>query len=347
MLKLLLKSGIETVKANILKKYKYPIGVYLSLTTRCNLKCKYCDFDQLNNAAEEEFPTEDVLSLVDEMYMAGVKKINLTGGEPLLHSGFKKIIDHIKSKNIFTVVSTNALLAKYHLESLKKSDAVMVSFDGRKDNHEIMRGKNTYNKVVDAMNFLKDNSINFWTTTTLNKNNIDDIEFIVENAERLKSYANFVLIQFFNNPIEINSLPDYERIKDFIPEHNQIKDAFKKLIFLKKQGRKIGSTLEFLEFMYNWNDYNILYSNNLANYKCFAGKLYCHIYYDHLMFACGQCRGTVPGLDYRNEGFIKTFKKLEKIKNCNSCRVACDSENNLIYSLNLKVILNWLRKIKK
>ena len=97
--------------------------------------------------------------------------------------------------------------------------------------------------------------------------------------------------------------------------------------------------------MKNWKDYDVLYSPEKFNYKCFAGRLYCHIFYDYLMFACGQSRGIEEGTDYRKEGFLKTFYKLQKMKNCNSCRVACDSENNLIYSLNIKSIMNWLKKI--
>jgi len=292
-----------------------------------------------------EFPTKDVLSLIDEMSEAGVKKINLTGGEPLLHSGIDEIIDYLKSKKIFTALSTNGLLAERHINSLKKIDAIMISFDGKKKNHEIMRGKNSFDKVVETFELLKKNSINFWTTTTLNKYNINDIEYVVENAERYGTYANFVLIQYFNNPNDINSLPEYERIKDFIPPKPQIKIAFEKLIEMKKNNRRIGSTLGFLEFMKNWNDYDILYSPEKFNYKCFAGKLYCHVYYDYLMFACGQSRGIEKGMDYRKSGFRETFNRLQKMKNCNSCRVACDSENNLIYSLNIKSIMNWLKKI--
>ena len=235
MLKILLKSGFETVKANLFKNYKYPIGVYLCITPRCNLNCRYCDFDKLSRNHKPEFSTKDIFSLIDEMSEAGVKKINLTGGEPLLHSGIDEIIDYLKSKKIFTALSTNGLLAERHINSLKKIDAIMISFDGTKENHDIMRGKGSYERVIESFEILKKNSINFWTTTTLNKYNIDDIECVVENAERYNTYANFVLIQYFKNPNEINSLPEYERIKDFIPQPPQIKKAFEKLIEIKKR----------------------------------------------------------------------------------------------------------------
>jgi len=97
--------------------------------------------------------------------------------------------------------------------------------------------------------------------------------------------------------------------------------------------------------MLNWKDYGQLLSKENFGFNCFAGRLYAHIYFDMKLYACGHCIGIIPGIPLNSMTFNNAFLKLKKIKNCNSCRVACDSENNLIYNLKPSVIINWLKKI--
>ena len=58
----------------------------ISLTERCNLRCFYCmpeEGVQLRDKAEFMTP-EELLSIAKTFVDLGVKKIRLTGGEPLI-----------------------------------------------------------------------------------------------------------------------------------------------------------------------------------------------------------------------------------------------------------------------
>ena len=62
----------------------------LSVTDRCNLRCMYC----MPEEGVEFVPHQDVLSYEEMLHvvrisiLSGIRKIRLTGGEPLVRKGF-------------------------------------------------------------------------------------------------------------------------------------------------------------------------------------------------------------------------------------------------------------------
>src|SRR5688572_11357734 len=72
----------------------------LSVTDRCNLRCSYC----MPEAEYVWLPRHDILnfeemsSLVDVFALAGVDRVRLTGGEPLLRHDLPELISMIARK---------------------------------------------------------------------------------------------------------------------------------------------------------------------------------------------------------------------------------------------------------
>lgn len=70
--------------------------VRLSVTDRCDLRCRYCMAEEMTFA-----PRNDVLSLnelvelADLLIARGVKRIRLTGGEPLVRKGVERLVANI------------------------------------------------------------------------------------------------------------------------------------------------------------------------------------------------------------------------------------------------------------
>lgn len=109
--------------------------VRISLTDRCNLRCVYC----MPEDGGECLPAKDVLTddkivrLCQVLGRNGVKKIKLTGGEPLIRPNLPDIIHRIKSiPGIEQVtLTTNGVLLGEKIDELVKAglDAVNVSID--------------------------------------------------------------------------------------------------------------------------------------------------------------------------------------------------------------------------
>ena len=68
----------------------YPAGIQVELTNACNLHCSYCYRDAGSQTHPDILPTDKLLRILREFADKGLRSIELTGGEPLLHPDFLK-----------------------------------------------------------------------------------------------------------------------------------------------------------------------------------------------------------------------------------------------------------------
>ncbi|MCS6896699.1 MAG: radical SAM protein, partial [Nitrospira sp.] len=116
--------------------YDRPLrSLRLSVTDRCNLRCRYC-------MPEEEYvwlPREDVLSFEEMAVLAGyfvdvgVNKVRLTGGEPLLRRDLPRLIRLLSQNRGITEIAltTNGVLLADQARALYEAGLhrVTVSLD--------------------------------------------------------------------------------------------------------------------------------------------------------------------------------------------------------------------------
>lgn len=340
-----LPAGIKALKAHIFKNYRTPLCAYIVLTERCPNKCLYCNYKNLNIENKDELATEDIINFIDQLHKLGLQKLHLSGGEPLVRNDTGEIINYAKSKGIFVGLSCNGVFVPERIGDLKNVDIVMLSLDGEEEVHDSLRGEGSFKQTMKAIDSLKKNSIKFWTTTVLNRMNLNSIDYILRLAEEKKIFSNFVILQYHRLSYKSN-LPAGHNIKDIIPPSEDLRKALRYLIFKKRQGARIGSGYPYLNYLLEWEDYTKLFSSKAhKEVKCWAGKLYFHIDARGLIHACGLGFGIISGVEIKSVGLKKALYKIEKIPDCNSCLAACNIENNLIFSLSLNSIFNWLKKL--
>ncbi|GHS62372.1 hypothetical protein JP0524_04360 [Helicobacter pylori] len=112
--------------------------IRVSVTKQCNFRCQYCmPTAPLNFFDDEELlPLDNVLEFLKIAIDEGVKKIRITGGEPLLRKGLDEFIAklHDYNKEVALVLSTNGFLLKKMAKGLKNAglSRVNVSLDSLK-----------------------------------------------------------------------------------------------------------------------------------------------------------------------------------------------------------------------
>jgi len=111
--------------------------IRISITDRCNLKCKYCsdgNFDFIPHG--EILSYEEIIRFVRICGDLGVKKVRLTGGEPLTRKGIPFLIEEIvKIKSIEDIsVTTNGVFLADRISELKDAGLkrVNISLDTMK-----------------------------------------------------------------------------------------------------------------------------------------------------------------------------------------------------------------------
>ncbi len=88
-----------------------PRSVRLSLTDRCDLACIYCrpQKDAAYVDVDERLDFEAWKTMVDGLVGAGVRRVRLTGGEPLLHRDVVRVIAYLNTLGLDDLaVTTNA-----------------------------------------------------------------------------------------------------------------------------------------------------------------------------------------------------------------------------------------------
>lgn len=107
----------------------------ISITDRCNLRCQYCMPEEgiAKLKHDEILSFSEIQRVVKIFAKLGVKRIRLTGGEPLVRKGIEELARDIKSVPgiAYLGITTNGVLLNELGEPLKKAgvDGLNISLD--------------------------------------------------------------------------------------------------------------------------------------------------------------------------------------------------------------------------
>ena len=83
-----------------------PRSVRLSLTDRCDLACVYCRPSRSDGYFEERLDEQAWRAMVAGLVRAGVRRIRITGGEPLLYPRVAEMIGYVSSLGVDDIALT-------------------------------------------------------------------------------------------------------------------------------------------------------------------------------------------------------------------------------------------------
>jgi len=131
----------------------------ISITDRCNLRCKYCmpeDGVRLISHGDV-LSYEEILRLCGAAVKAGIRNFKVTGGEPLVRRGCMRFLSELKSapgiENV--TLTTNGVLLEPHAGDLAKMklDGVNISLDSlRADTYMQITGRDGFPAVWRSLN---------------------------------------------------------------------------------------------------------------------------------------------------------------------------------------------------
>jgi GTP 3',8-cyclase len=110
----------------------------LSVTDRCNLRCIYCMPDEGMDFVphDEILSYEEMLHLVKVSVRSGIRKVRLTGGEPLVRKNFVSFLERLSAIEDLKEISltTNGVLLKDYASGIRQCGIcrINVSLDSLK-----------------------------------------------------------------------------------------------------------------------------------------------------------------------------------------------------------------------
>ncbi len=155
----------------------------VSLTDNCNLRCFYCmpaeDYDF--TPASRLMQTSEIIELGKIFVAEGVKKIRLTGGEPLIRKDAAKIIEGLAALPVELVMTTNGTRIHEFIPLLKSSGirTINISLDTlQPDKFLLVTRRNLFHQVRSNIELLLQNGfrvkINMVVMKGFNTNEIND-----------------------------------------------------------------------------------------------------------------------------------------------------------------------------
>jgi uncharacterized protein len=141
---------------------------HVILTTKCNLQCRYCFGESLDDI-EADFPDFELdyslpqkisydIGLLDKFCRRDSDCVLIFyGGEPLLCAEeIKRIMDNVKAKH-FIIQTNGLLLDRLEAEYVNRLHTILISIDGDEALTDFYRGKGTFRKIVNNLKLITQN----------------------------------------------------------------------------------------------------------------------------------------------------------------------------------------------
>lgn len=158
-----------------------PVVVW-NITRTCNLRCRHCYSDSDSSTQENELTTREALSLIDDLAEFNVPVILFSGGEPLMHPDFFKLVNHARKRNIRVTISTNGtLITREVARDLKKAGVsyVGISIDGIGESNDRFRGKKgAFESALRGIRHCKEQQQKVGLRFTINRHNYRELQDI-------------------------------------------------------------------------------------------------------------------------------------------------------------------------
>jgi cyclic pyranopterin phosphate synthase len=165
--------------------------VRLSVTDRCDLRCTYCMPEGFKDFEEPEhwLSFDEIEKLIAAFSRLGVKRVRLTGGEPLLRRNLPELAARLSALPGLEdlSLSTNATQLARHAQELKMAGVTRlnVSLDSlQRERVESINGRDVFDRIMAGLQAAKDTGfrkIKLNMVAIAGKND-DEIDAMVEFA---------------------------------------------------------------------------------------------------------------------------------------------------------------------
>jgi len=158
----------------------HPVLCNYYVTYRCNARCGFCDiWEKPSPYANLKLVAENLRNLKQ----LGVKVIDFTGGEPLLHQQIDQLCQMAKEMGFITTLTTNCLLYPKLARRLQgKVDMLHFSLDSSDpEQHNRSRGVDCFGHVMESIDLAQVLGEKPDILFTVFENNVDQIPEVYQN----------------------------------------------------------------------------------------------------------------------------------------------------------------------
>ena len=175
--------GVKT----ILFRKKDPILGTIILTDRCNLHCKHCS---VNNLTAVVHPYSQIKDEMQQLFDMGIRILFFCGGETFLwKDGEHTLRDLVIEAKEMGFLIVNVVTNGTFPIDLPEADLILLSLDGDRERHNIIRG-DTYDTIMKNIeNATKDNICLYMAINQINKDYVKDVCRVARDTKNIKAVS--------------------------------------------------------------------------------------------------------------------------------------------------------------
>ena len=306
----------------------------LHIAHDCNLACRYCFAEEGEYHGRRALMSFEVgKKALDFLVKNSGNRVNLEvdffGGEPLMNwqvvkdlVAYGRSLEEPYHKKFRFTLTTNGILLNDEIQEFvnKEMSNVVLSIDGRKEVHDMMRpfrgGQGSYDIVIPKYQKLAESrdQMNYYVRGTFTRNNLDF-------AEDVLHLADLGFEQISVEPVVAQDSEDYAIRQEDIPK---IKEEYDKLAVELLKRRKEGRGVNFFHFMIDLEGGPCV-AKRLSG--CGSGTEYlavtpwgdfypCHQFVGQEEFLMGNVDDGIVNTDIRDEFKCCNVYAKEKCKDC-------------------------------
>jgi len=145
----------------------------LQITNRCNLQCRHC---YIGEVSYQDLTRKQIQRALEEFEEIQGLRLLLSGGEPLLHPYFWEVNEALGDYAFRSVLLSNGTLISKEIAKKLRVHEVQISLDGMKEGHESLRGKETFEKTILAIDHLQEANIRVSVATMIHRRNLPEFD---------------------------------------------------------------------------------------------------------------------------------------------------------------------------
>lgn len=198
----------------------------ISLLERCNLRCTYCmPAEGIVLRDKAEFMSQEELIQIATTFVSyGIKKIRLTGGEPLLKKNFAEIIRELSRLPVELTLTTNAILLDKYIEDLRNAgvNKLNISLDSlQEERFNRISRRTDFQRIRSNIDLaLKENFIVKLNVVLMKNTNEDEIIDFIELSRECGIKIRFIEFMPFNgNKWDWSKTVSYAEIMNIVSDH--------------------------------------------------------------------------------------------------------------------------------
>lgn len=209
----------------------------ISITDRCNLRCKYCTESFLPFIAHDDILRyEEIVRFVHIAAALGVSKVRLTGGEPLRRKSLPFLLKEIDAIETIKDISltTNGVELTEHVEELRDAGLrrVNISLDTlKKDRFAYITGVDAFDRVMKSIERSREVGLDpvKVNTVIIKGFNDDEVLDFVDFSRRMDVQVRFIEFMPFGDESLWNSskVLDSADLEKIIRGSFQLQESFK------------------------------------------------------------------------------------------------------------------------